>query len=186
MDKHADHETHHSNSNGKHSAKSSGHLSGHHLSLHHHEKEHSSTYRVSWMNNGNGYDTPFALAIRKVDEEHDHFANGQDVHYFMCFRAAIQDKIEWQWFNNDEANGFSKYRGYEVFAQLEASFQANLHTNFAFNLKVREGRTPREREMDKSPFNLPCLPELRKQITQNASKEGQKKKKNENRYVMFY
>ena len=133
------------------------------------DKGKVSKYRISWMNGGNGKDTPFAMTIRKDKEDADN-------QYYMCFRAAIMDKIEWQWYNNDEKS-FSKFKGYELFTQLEASFQANLQSNFPFDMKVGDVHTPRARDLDESSFNSPCLPELLKDMKRrNRDKEGEKKR----------
>eukprot|EP01083_Nonionella_stella_P115996 344350_1 len=128
-------------------------------------------YKISWFNGGDAFDSCVALAIRK-DSDPNKF------YFYLCFKADIEDKIEWQWYNNDESY-FQKYElGFATFAQLEASFQANLHTNFPFNIMPSANNLD-GKKIEESPFNLPCIPEM------VAAMKPQQKKKTQH-YIIRY
>eukprot|EP01083_Nonionella_stella_P315919 1142785_1 len=134
-------------------------------------KDLTTQYKISWFNGGDAFDSCVALAIRK-DSDPNKF------YFYLCFKADIEDKIEWQWYNNDESY-FQKYElGFATFAQLEASFQANLHTNFPFNIMPSANNLD-GKKIEESPFNLPCIPEM------VAAMKPQQKKKTQH-YIIRY
>ena len=102
-------------------------------------------YNIAWWNGGDALDSNVGLAIRKKSDPSKFF-------YFQCFKVDDK-KIEWQWYNNDESY-FQKFDlGFDAFAQLEASFQANLHSMFPWNIMD-------ETRKSESPFNEPFCPEM--------------------------